>query len=172
MSSVKDTIDIKGVIWEDTVNYKKISTTIMFPNCSFKCDIENGTELCQNRGLAATETQTVPVEDLIIKHMENPLTEAVVLQGLEPLDSKVDVFNVAACLGDLGCKDDLVIYTGYKKEEIPPALIKNLLFLIPGKLIIKWGRFIPNQTPHFDPILGVNLISDNQYAEEYSQNDE
>lgn len=33
---------------------------------------------------------------------------------------------------------------------------------------LKFGRYIPNQTPHYDSILGVNLASDNQYAERIS----
>ena len=32
-------------------------------------------------------------------------------------------------------------------------------------IIIKFGRYIPNQKPHYDEVLGVNLASDNQYAE-------
>ena len=35
-------------------------------------------------------------------------------------------------------------------------------------IIIKYGRYIPNQTPHRDEVLGVNLASDNQYAERIS----
>jgi hypothetical protein len=38
--------------------------------------------------------------------------------------------------------------------------------ILPYKnVIIKYGRYIPNQTPHYDEVLGVNLASDNQYAE-------
>jgi len=35
-------------------------------------------------------------------------------------------------------------------------------------IIVKFGRFRPNQKPHFDEVLGVNLASDNQYAEKIS----
>ena len=35
-------------------------------------------------------------------------------------------------------------------------------------IIIKFGRYIPNQQPHYDEVLGVNLASDNQYAERIS----
>ena len=34
-----------------------------------------------------------------------------------------------------------------------------------GRVIIKWGRFIPDMPRRVDPILGVTLASDNQYAE-------
>ena len=63
------------------------------------------------------------------------------------------------------CNDPIIIYTGYNKEEISEEIIHNLKTMIPGNLIIKWGRFKPNQTPHYDPVLGVNLASDNQYGE-------
>ena len=42
---------IKGIIFEDTVNYCKISLTIMMPVCSFKCDKECGQQVCQNSTL-------------------------------------------------------------------------------------------------------------------------
>lgn len=161
----RDTIELKGIIWEDTVNYKKISTTLMFPKCSFKCDKESGIQICQNKELAATPTQTVSAEVLIKKYIENPLTQAIVLQGLEPLDSPIDVYTVAAALQDMNCYDDFIIYTGYDKNEVSPLLIHTIRSLVPGKLIIKWGRYIPNQEKHYDEVLGVYLASDNQYGE-------
>ena len=162
---INDAIELKGIIWEDFVNYKKPCMTLMFPKCSFKCDKENGVQLCQNWRLAAAPSQTVQVESLIKRYMKNPITEAIVLQGLEPLDSLIDVYTVAACLNTCGCRDDFIIYTGYNKSEIPSQAIQNLAHLIPGHFIIKWGRYIPNQEPHLDPILGIKLASDNQYGE-------
>ena len=32
-------------------------------------------------------------------------------------------------------------------------------------IIIKFGRYVPNQKEHYDEILGINLASSNQYAE-------
>ena len=162
---INDAIELKGIIWEDFVNYKKPCMTLMFPKCSFKCDKENGVQLCQNWGLAAAPSQTVQIESLIKRYMENPITEAIVLQGLEPLDSLIDCYTIAAYLNICGCRDDFIIYTGYNKSEIPSQIIQGLANLIPGHLIVKWGRYIPNQEPHLDPILGIKLASDNQYGE-------
>ena len=162
---ISDSIEVKGIIWEDTVNYKKISTTLMFPKCSFKCDKENGVQLCQNWELAAAPSQTVLINPFIRKYMDNKISEAIVLQGLEPLDSLIDVLTVSAGLKDFNCTDDLVIYTGYNKSELPERVIPDLISLVPGHLIIKWGRYIPNQEPHYDEVLGVYLASDNQYGE-------
>jgi hypothetical protein len=36
-----------------------------------------------------------------------------------------------------------------------------------GNIIVKFGRYRPNQEPHFDKVLGVELASDNQYAKEF-----
>lgn len=63
------------------------------------------------------------------------------------------------------CDDDIVIYTGFYKEELKEKL--EVLKTYPN-IIIKYGRFIPNQPKHFDEVLGVNLASDNQFAERLS----
>ena len=65
---------------------------------------------------------------------------------------------------------DVVIYTGYTKEELQNKIYKdNISYLDKLKqyknIIIKYGRYIPDQEPHYDEVLGVNLASDNQYAE-------
>lgn len=158
-------IKLKGIIWEDLINYKKIGTTLMFPKCSFKCDTENGVQLCQNRGLAAAPSQWHDIDDIMDRYMHTDLSEAIILQGLEPLDSLLDVYIVAAALKEWEIKTPLIIYTGYKKSEISPTILRTLSSQIPGDFIMKWGRYIPNQSPHYDPVLGVMLASDNQYGE-------
>ena len=59
----------------------------------------------------------------------------------------------------------IVIYTGYYESEIEEQLAKLRKF---QNIIIKFGRFIPNQESHFDEVLGVYLASDNQYAKKIS----
>ena len=54
-----------------------------------------------------------------------------------------------------------VIYTGYDKHELSELYMLKML----KNITVKFGRFKPNNNPHFDSVLGVNLISDNQYAE-------
>ena len=61
--------------------------------------------------------------------------------------------------------DDIVIYTGYNKNEILKEI--RILKEFPN-IIIKFGRFKPNDTHKFDEILGVTLASANQYAEKIS----
>ena len=160
------TIEVKGIIWEDFVNYKKPCMTLMFPKCDFKCEKECGEAFCQNSNLAATASQTVDIDEVLDRYESNDITEAIVLQGLEPLDSLIDVYIVAAALRRHKITDDFIIYTGYTPSEIKPFIvIQNLSSLVPGHLIIKWGRYLPNQSPHYDPVLGINLASNNQYGE-------
>lgn len=81
---------------------------------------------------------------------------------MEPLDSFNDIIDFLKELREnYNCKDTVVIYTGYKEEEIEDKL--NILRKW-GNVIIKVGRYIPNRKSRFDELLGVTLISDNQYA--------
>lgn len=61
--------------------------------------------------------------------------------------------------------DDIVIYTGYMEEEIKDKVKWLSLY---ENIIIKFGRYIPNQEHHFDELLGVELVSPNQYAKAYN----
>lgn len=157
---------IKGLIDEDFINYKKPAMVIEFPYCTFKCDKECGQPVCQNSALVNEPNIEMNYDNLLIRYINNPITEAIVFQGLEPFDSISDVINLILWLRiKYNCKDDIVIYTGYKEDEIKWIIdILSSNILINTNIIIKFGRYIPNQESHFDPILGVNLASDNQYA--------
>ena len=155
---------IKGLIFEDFVNYKKTCMTIEFPYCDFKCDRENGTQLCHNWAL--TDCKSLEIEPARIAHLyvTSVLTSALCMQGLEPMDSFDDVIEVCSLVRAV-TDDDIVIYTGYNRDEIEDKIDKLQEF---DNIIVKFGRFRPNQKPHFDEVLGVNLASDNQYAEKIS----
>ena len=157
---------IKGLIDEDFVNYKKPAMVIEFPYCTFKCDKECGQSVCQNSDLVNEPNIEIDYDKLLTRYINNPITKAIVMQGLEPFDSFSDVINLILWLRiKYECLDDIVIYTGYTKEEIN-WLIKYIEQY--ENIIIKYGRYIPNQEPHLDSILGVKLSSDNQYAEKIS----
>ena len=157
---------VKGIIDEDFVNYKKPSMVIEFPKCDFKCDKECGQIICQNRLLVFEPNIEIPYEKIIERYLSNPITEAIVCQGLEPFDSMFDVISLILLLrGKYHCNDDFVIYTGYTKEELTKNRETPQSLAQFGNIIIKYGRYIPNQTPHYDEVLGVYLASDNQYAE-------
>ena len=63
-------------------------------------------------------------------------------------------------------KDDIVIYTGYKEEELAAEISTLQQF---DNIIIKFGRFIPDSPHIFDTVLGVELASNNQYAKLYAR---
>ena len=157
-------IKIKGIRMEDFTNYKKPSMYIAFPSCTFKCERECGQKICQNSSLVQSKTLEVGVKSIVNKYINNKITSAIVIGGLEPFDSKEDLFILISYFR-ISTQDDIVIYTGYKEEEI-----KNQLQYLRAyrNIIVKFGRFIPNQQPHYDDVLGVMLASDNQYAERIS----
>ena len=151
---------VKQIIFEDFVNYKVASMVIGFPKCSFKCN----QSVCQNSALADAPDIVVYAYILIDRYLKNTITHAVVMQGLEPMDSWEDVQSFVQLFREK-TNDDIVIYTGYNKCEIADKIrwlqrYKNI--------IVKYGRYIPNQKPHYDGVLGVDLASDNQYAEKIS----
>lgn len=170
---------LKFLIDEDMVNYKKTSMFVGFPYCSFKCDIDNGNQYCQNYYLKDEKIIDISVDDLCKRYLDNPLTHAIVLAGLEPFDSSFDLTTFVATLRTkYGCEDDIVIYTGYTKEELcgtrhkdyPEVNFEKLQLVFKElhkykNIIIKYGRYIPGHQKHMDEVLCVNLASDNQYAE-------
>ena len=152
---------IKGLISEDFVNYKKPAMTIMFPHCNgFKC----GAEYCQNSPLSKAEDIEMDISNIVIRYLNNPITESVVMQGLEPFDSWDDLIEFVKQLRE-STDDDIVIYTGYYKEEIADKI--SLLSKYKN-IIIKYGRYIPDQKKHYDEVLGVYLASSNQRGEKIS----
>lgn len=155
---------LKGLIEEDFCNYKKTSMFLIFPYCSFKCDHECGRAVCQNSALAKEQIIDVSMVDLINKYCNNPITKSIVFGGLEPFDSWNELC-IFILLIRLWTQDDIVIYTGYKNEEIQGYI--RWLKQFPN-IVIKFGRFVPDQEPHYDEVLGIELASQNQYAEKIS----
>lgn len=149
---------------EDFINYKKPSMFIGFPSCSWKCDRECGMQVCQNSALASSPIKDIGFKTIVNRYINNPITSAVCCGGLEPLDTWDDLYGLITYLR-VSTQDDIVIYTGYYKEEIEEYINKLKAF---PNIIVKFGRYIPNQKKHFDEVLGIHLASDNQYAEQIS----
>lgn len=149
---------------EDFVNYKKPSMFIGFPTCSWKCDRECGMQVCQNSALASVPIKNIDFKTIVNRYINNPITSSVVCGGLEPFDTWDDLYWLVTHLR-MSTQDDIVIYTGYYKEEIEVYIDELKVF---PNIIIKFGRYIPNREKHFDKVLEVCLASDNQYAERIS----
>lgn len=157
---------LKGITDEDFVNYRLPSMFISTNTCSFKCDRECGKPVCQNGELAKLDGVYTDDVYLIRRYLKNPISKAIVFGGLEPFDQWGELFRFLQILrGQFGCVDPVVIYTGYTEEEVDGEL--HFLMSMPN-IIVKFGRYVPDQEPHLDPVLGVNLASDNQYARQIS----
>lgn len=166
---------IKGLKDECFQDYKKPAMYIAAASCSFKCDKENGCAICQNGHLAESITILTEPEYLIERYLDNPLTSAIVFSGLEPFDQIEDVIHFVYLLREVyKCNDDIVIYTGYTKDELELdeqiKCIPNLYQELKNykNIYVKFGRYLTGYDSHYDEVLGVNLASPNQYGEKIS----
>ena len=155
---------IKGLVDEDFHNYHKPSMFIIFPFCSFKCDKECGKPVCQNGTLASEPTIEIEMEKIIERYLHNPISKAIVCGGLEPFDSYDSLLNLVAGLRSK-TNDPIIIYTGYYPKEISEQIDAITSF---HNIIIKYGRFVPDQLHTFDAVLGIELASSNQFAVFYN----
>ena len=164
------TITIKNIIDEDFVNYKKPSMFIIFPKCTFKCNKDCGRPVCQNYKVLEEPNIEISINAIVNRYLSNSITSAIVLGGLEPFDSEEELKELVFSFRD-NVQDPIVIYTGYTEEELfKNKTYKKIISL--NNIIIKYGRFIPNQDNHYDDILGVKLASSNQYAKAYNFKEE
>lgn len=154
---------IRGLTDYDIINYKEPTLFIAFPYCNFKCDIESASQNCQNSELIKQPLIDIPLIKIFDIYKANPLTKGIVCGGLEPFDSFDELEWLCHVFRDFS-NDIIIIYTGYTEDELIKEV--NQLKKI-GNIIIKFGRFVPNETSHYDEILGVNLASNNQYARYY-----
>ena len=118
--------------------------------------------MCQNSPIAQLPTIDVPNEEIFQRYISDPITQAIVIGGLEPLLQEEEVLSLVEYFRSHDCMDDIVIYTGYYRHEVLPFIDKLCVF---ENIIVKFGRFIPYKNKRYDAVLGVDLASDNQYAE-------
>jgi hypothetical protein len=130
---------------------------LAFPTCTWKC----GREHCQNYDLITAPDIVVDVNELVMRFMENPISEAIVLGGLEPMDSFDDVCKFITALRRVSSAM-VVIQTGYTQDEVRDKLL--VLMKRYTNITMKFGRYIPNDTLTWDGELGIHLASQNQYG--------
>ena len=109
-------------------------------------------------------TPVIDIHDtkIVERYITNQLTSAIVIGGLEPFDQWHELQQLIWYFRT-NTNDDIVIYTGYNKDEISNEI--QYLAKYFWNIIIKFGRFIPNDNKKYDEVLGVWLASSNQYAE-------
>lgn len=158
---------VKDIETERYQDYKFPSLFIASSFCDFKCCSEANIDfsICQNEPLAQAPVKEIPDYTIYRQFVNNPITKAVVIGGLEPLIQINEVINLIDLFRSNGENCPFVIYTGYYPSEIPEPLsrLKNYV-----NIIMKFGRFIPGHKPHYDNVLGIELASDNQYGEQIS----
>lgn len=160
-------IVLKNISDEDFIQYKKPSMFISTAVCDWKCckDLNIPVSICQNHAVISQKNYDEPIEKIYERYINNDITQAIVFGGLEPMLQIDEVLEVIKYFRDNGCKDDFVIYTGYYPYEIKKELNRLKQF---DNIIVKFGRYIPNKLSIYDEVLGVTLVSDNQYAERIS----
>ena len=158
---------LKGIEAENFENYKVPALFLAFPKGTFRYEKEAGCKMCQNSQLVHESDLECTADAIITLYMNDPLSKAVVCGGLEPLDSLDELIPFIMEFRYYS-PDPIVIYTGYMEEEVEQMeyLDSKLLKLLSHyeNIIIKFGRYVPNQEKHFDEILGVELASANKYA--------
>lgn len=149
-----------GIIFEDFINYRKPAMILEFPYCDLKCDKECGIAVCQNSPLLKEVVLDVDISEIITNYIQNPISKAIIMQGMEPMLSFEEMVEFIAAFREKS-EDDIIIFTGYREEEISDKIDILKKF---KNIYIKYGRFIPNRPKIHNDLLGIELASDNQYV--------
>ena len=115
----KSIIHLKNIISEDFINYKKPSMFLVTCKCDWKCCKEQNIDIsiCQNQPLVSTPDMPFYIEDIVKLYIKNDITKSIVIGGLEPFLQFSEIKDFIETLRKYS-NDDVVIYTGYNKEEI------------------------------------------------------
>lgn len=157
---------IKDIQDENFQDYKKTSMFIATCKCSWKCCVDSGVDisLCQNSSTVKLPTINIDDNKIVERYINNQITHAIVIGGLEPLDQFDELVSLISSFREK-TNDDIVIYTGFYRNEVEDkiSILSNF-----KNIIVKFGRFIPNKEKVFDGVLGVYLANEEQHAEKIS----
>lgn len=158
-----DTMRVKSIVSERFQDYKLPSMFIATCFCDYKCCTELGLDIgvCQNAPLAQMEDKDIDDQTIYEQFINNPITKAVVVGGMEPMIQINEVIDLINLFRNQGENCPFIIYTGYYPNEIPEPLERLKQY---KNIIVKFGRFVPNEKSRYDEVLGVTLASSNQYA--------
>ena len=153
-------------IRESFTEYYKTGLLIATPFCTDKCSKDLGLEvsLCHNC-LIENEYEEISNKDILQRYKDGQgLFKSLIFAGREPMDSFEELVELIRDFREL-YNDDIVIYTGFYKNEIFSKLAIIKMF---ENIVVKFGRFIPNQEKVYDNILQVYLANKEQYVEKIS----
>lgn len=144
-----------------------VSMLIACERCDYKCAKDGvfSPTICQNSPLAQTPTITLTNEQIYKRYKSNSLSKAIIFGGLEPFLQFDEMYDLIEFVRLQGCNDLCIVYTGYYPNEITEQLER--LKTLPN-IIVKFGRYKPNQKSVFDECLGVELANKGQWAERIS----
>ena len=144
---------IRGIETEDFINYKYPSMFIAIGNCDWKCCVEGGFDIsiCQNSSLAQAIEQNVNVDFIYDNYIFNPITEAVVIGGLEPFTQFNDIVYLIQYFREHKCNDTFVIYTGYYPNEIIDQI--NILKVHSAYMLLYTHLYSKKNSPYFLTLL-------------------
>lgn len=157
---------IKDLMDENFQDYKRTSMFICTAFCDGKCYKELGLDcsICQNSKILSQPIFDLPDEKIVQRYINNPITKAIIIGGLEPFEQFQEMLGLISEFRK-STQDPIIIYTGYYKNEIEDQI--DVLKTFPN-IIVKFGRYIPNKEPKYDPILEITLANPEQYAEKIS----
>ena len=159
---------VRKLLTERFQDYKVPSMYLAACFCDWKC-CPDKPYVCQNNPVVRLPVTDIPDDEILDAYLSDPITEAIVIAGLEPLLQAREVCSLIRQAVKRGIKTTFVIYTGYTKDEVRCISffddLKDTGYRKNVQMIVKYGRYVPDQQPHFDEVLGVELASDNQYAE-------
>lgn len=157
---------IKDIQDENFQDYKKTSMFIATCKCNWKCcfDAKRDVSMCQNSTTVRLPNIDIDDNKIVSRYVNNPITHAIVIGGLEPLDQFDELVSLISSFREK-TNDDIVIYTGFYRNEVEYkiSILSNF-----KNIIVKFGRFIPNKERVFDSVLGVYLANEEQHAEKIS----
>ncbi len=154
---------LKNIMVEDFVNYKVPSMFLITSFCDWKCCREQNLPktICQNEPIAQLASKEISNNYIYEQFVNNPITKAIVIGGLEPMIQINEVIDLIDYFRSNNENATFVIYTGYYPEEISEPIERLCKY---KNIIVKFGRYIPNDKSRYDEILGITLASSNQYA--------
>ena len=105
-------------------------------------------------------------EGEVILKKYSPIGELSIF-AKEYAEALAQTTGMISCITD---HDQVVAAAGPgSKEFAGKEISKELDALRPlGNIVVKFGRFIPNKPSRYDDVLGIELSSDNQFAERIS----
>lgn len=165
---------------DDITDYKETSLLLCFPHCSGKCTGCHSQHLITKYQEHPEEIKNYPLISICKLYNQLDTHSAIVMAGLEPLDSLEDVLSVIQCITAICDKHTtFVIYTGYNKQEYTQKFEKKIvdtlinfndIYSKLNDLVVKVGRYDKTDSSdsgYFNYTLGVKLATSNQITMKY-----